>query len=98
MDDWRIRQNPIVTASRGCAELHFDPRICQHTRRPHRILHASEMNAADFEKLSDEKKEHFFNVLERTVAALVYFLLFWPSESRFLDLPPNCLKLVPIAS
>ena len=33
------------------------------------------MNAADFEKLSDEKKEHFFNVLERTVAALVYFLL-----------------------
>jgi len=75
MDDWRIRQNPIVTASRGCAELHFDPRICQHTRRPHRILHASEMNAADFEKLSDEKKEHFFNVLERAVAALVYFLL-----------------------
>jgi hypothetical protein len=64
-----------VRELRKCAELHFDPRICQHTRRHHRILHASEMNAADFEKLSDEKKEHFFNVLERAVAALVYFLL-----------------------
>jgi hypothetical protein len=74
VDDWRIRQNPIVSL-RDRAGLHFDPRICQHTRRHHRILHALKMNAADFEKLSDEEKEHFFNVLERAVAALVYFLL-----------------------
>jgi uncharacterized C2H2 Zn-finger protein len=31
------------------------------TARCHpRILHASEMNAVDFDKLSDEEKEHFF--------------------------------------
>ena len=34
--------------------------MCQHTGRHRRILHALEMNADEFDKLSDEEKEHFF--------------------------------------